>query len=123
MDILNKDKFYAGYEGEPEVVFQLVDDKNISIHFWEGYINDIMNNQPGTEDDFRYGLSYDWNTVEGPYSDEGNNLIDVDTYIKDIKKNKKVQFKYEETREAYELIMYFLKNAKENNKQVEVIVD
>ena len=42
MDILNKDKFYAGYEGEPEVVFQLVDDKNISIHFWEGYINDII---------------------------------------------------------------------------------
>lgn len=123
MDILNNNKFYEEYLGEPEVVFQLADDNNISIHFWEGYINDIMNNQPGTEDDFRYGLSYDWNTVEGPYSDEGKNLIDVDTYIKDLARFEKVQFKYEETREAYELIMYFLKNAKENNKQVEVIVD
>lgn len=123
MDILNNDKFYVGYEGEPEVVFQLVDDKNTSIHFWEGYIDDIMRNQPETEDDFRFGLSHDWNTLEGPYSDEGTNCIDLDVYIKDLARFENVQFKYEETKEAYELIMYFLKNAKDNNKQVEVIVD
>ena len=123
MDILNNNKFYEDYEGEPEVVFQLVDDNNTSIHLWEGYVDDIMRHQPGTEDDYRYGLSHDWNTLEGPYSDKNNNIIDVDVYIEDLARFEKVQFEYEETKEAYELIMYFLKNAKGNNKQVEIVVD
>ena len=123
MDILNNNKFYEGYEGEPEVIFQLLDDNNTSIHLWTGYIDDIMNHQPGTNEDYKFGLSRDWNNLEGPYSEEKNNLIDTDDYINDLVRFEKVQYKYEETKEAYDLIMYFLENAKDNNKKIEVIVD
>lgn len=123
MDILNNSKFYEGYEGEQEVIFQLVDDNNTSIHAWGGFIDDIMNNQPGTDDDYKTGLSYDWNTLEGPYSDKDNKIINIDDYYKDLLRFEKVQFKYEETKELYKLLVYFLKSAKDNNKDVEVIVD
>lgn len=123
MDIFNNNKFYEGYEGETEVIFQVLGDNNTSIHLWNGYIDDIMNHQPGTEDDFKNGLSRDWNTLEGPYSDENNNVIDIDDYYNDLLRFAGVKFKYEETKEVYDLVMYFLKQAKENNQEVEVIVD
>ena len=42
MDILNNVKYYKGFEGEPEIIFQFKDNKDISIHIWEGYIDDII---------------------------------------------------------------------------------
>lgn len=123
MDILNNYKFYEGFEGEQEIIFQIVEDNNTSIHLWEGYINDIMNNQPGMEDDYKIGLSHDWNSLEGPYSNDSKKTINVDDYYKDLLRFQNVQFKYEETKELYELLLIFLKYAKDNNKKVEVIVD
>lgn len=123
MDILNNYKYYDGYEGEPEVIFQLQDNNNTSIHLWTGYIDDIMNHQPGTNEDYKIGLSRDWNNIEGPYSEDKNNFIDVDDYYSDLIRFEKADFKYEETKAVYELIMYFLKYAKDNNKSVEMIVD
>ncbi|MCR4581673.1 MAG: hypothetical protein K5666_04090 [Bacilli bacterium] len=122
MDILNNNTFYNGYEGEPEVTFQLVNDNNTSIHLWTGYIDDIMNHQPGTEEDYKYGLSHDWNTLEGPYSNN-KSVIDIDDYYKDLERFKYITFEYEETKKAYELILFFLKYAKDNNQQVEVVVE
>lgn len=123
MDISNNYKFYEGYEGEQEVVFQLVDDNNISIHIWGGYIDDIMNNQPGNEEDYKNGLSYDWNNLEGAYSTDNEKIIDVNEYYKDLLRFEKVQFEYEETKEVYGLLLSFLEDAINNNKAVEVIVD
>ena len=122
MDILNNNIFYNGYEGEPEVTFQLVNDNNTSIHLWTGYIDDIMNHQPGTEEDYKFGLSHDWNTMEGPYSNN-KSVIDIDDYYKDLERLKDITFEYEETKKAYELILFFLKYAKDNNQQVEVVVE
>ena len=124
MDISNNMKFYEGYEGETKIIFQFGGDNNKSIHLCEGYIDDIMNHQPGTDDDYKNGLSFDWNSLEGPYSsDRTDNYIDVDDYYNDLIRFKDVQFKYEETKEAYELLLSFLKQAKDNNEKVEVIID
>lgn len=123
MDIFNNDKFYQGFEGEPEVIFQLLDDNNISVHVWDGYISDMMRNQPGTDDDYRLGLSRDWNTLQGPYADKAINLIDVDEYYNDLIRIENMQFEFEDTKEVYKLIMFFLKLAKDNNQKVEMIVD
>ena len=120
---INNNKLYNNYREEPRVTFRFVDESDASIQICEKYINDIMNHQPGTEDDFKYGLSYDWYYREGPYSIKKNNIINVDDYIKDLVRFKKMYFKYEKTKEVYELILLFLKNAKNNNKKVEVIVD
>ena len=123
MDISNNYMFYKGYEGEQEIIFQFVDDNNMSIHIWGGYIDDIMNNQPGTDDDYKKGLSYDWNTLEGPYSDNNKEIINIDDYYNDLLRLKDVQFKYEESKEVYNLLLLFLNKAMENNKKIEVIVD
>ena len=123
MDILNNVKYYKGFEGEPEIIFQFKDNKDISIHIWEGYIDDIMRNQPGTDEDYKKGLSYDWNTMEGPYDDNGNKIINVKDYYKDLLRFKETKFEYKETKKVYELIIYLLEKALEEDKKVELIVD
>ena len=123
MNISNNYKYYKGYEGEPEIIFRYLNNPNISIHIWEGYIDDIMRNQPGTDEDYRNGLSYDWNTMNGPYGDENKNIINLDNYYKDLLRFKKTKFKFEETKEVYDLIMNFLKQAVDDKQKVELIIE
>ena len=61
--------------------------------------------------------------MEGPYDDNGNKIINVKDYHKDLLRFKEMKFEYEETEKVYELIIYLLEKALEKDKKVELIVD
>lgn len=122
MDILkNNNQYYKEFEGEPEIIFQIKEQTDLNIHVWDGYIDDIMYNQPKTEEDYKYGLSHDWNCCEGPY----DNKVDIDSnlYYEDLQRFKNVNFEYDETKDVYELLLKFFEYVVSNNFSVEMIVD
>lgn len=118
MDIgkLNRDdRFYKGYEGEPEFIFTCGDN---TLQIWEGYIDDIFQ-KPIFEKDGWTGFTRDCNEFVGPYEDGCvEYVLDVDEYLLDAEKYLGHEFEYEETKLVLDTLINFLKSAKDSGKVV-----
>lgn len=120
---IDNDKFYEGFEGEGEIEF-LVNDENMeTLHIWEGYFSDIFG-KPALDGKGWHGFTRDYNQCEGAFDDHGEDVItDLQEYINDMKIYKNRKFKFEETKEVYELIYSWLIEAQKNNcKEITVKV-
>ena len=103
-------QFYNGYEGEKELILSLPE---LSVHIWDGYIDDIFGN-PIPSNDGWSGFTRDYNEFVGPYE---NDCIEVailpDEYIEDAVRYKEREFEFEETRDVLDRILSLLKTAKD----------
>ena len=113
----NDDRFYKGYEGEPELILSS-DEK--SIHIWDGYMEDIFGNPVQNEDGW-YGFTRDYNEFVGPYEDNCIEVcLNLDEYIKDAEAYVGKKFEYEESSEVLKTIIDFLRKSYDDGKTVMV---
>lgn len=102
------DKFYKGFEGEPELILV---SNNDELHIWDGYMEDIFGNPINSEDGWK-GFSRDYNEFTGPYEDGCiETALYVDEYLKDALLYRSKKFEYEETKDVLNaIIKFFEKN-------------
>lgn len=114
-------KFYEGYGYEPEVELSTNIETMETLHIWDGFFMDIFD-EPSLDGKGWHGFTRDYNQCEGAFDDVGEAIItDLQEYIDDLKIYENRKFRFEETKEVYELIYTWLTEAKKN-KCTEVIV-
>ncbi len=115
---MNNDTFYdQRFYGSGEVILSLKDHPEYNLHIWEGYMGDILQD-PKREGDYWSGFTRDFHELVRTFSSALVEIENLDEYINDLLLYKDVQFEFDETFEAYELILDFLAFAKENNLTV-----
>lgn len=115
-------KFYEGFEGEEEVEFSRNDENMETLHIWEGYFSDIFC-EPPLDGKGWLGFTRDYNQFEGAFDDGEAIITDLQEYIDDLKIYENRKFKFEETKEVYELIYSWLIEAQKNHcKEITVRV-
>ena len=120
---IDNEKFYEGFEGEEEVEFSVADENMETLHIWEGYFSDIFC-EPSLDGKGWHGFTRDYNQCEGAFDDCGEAVItDLQEYIDVLKIYKNRKFRFEETKEVYELICSWLTEAmKKDCKEIMVRV-
>ncbi len=117
-NLKNNTSFYDGYEGEPEIVLSILENKDYNLHFWEGYFDDIFSN-PSLDGNGWKGFTRDIHQMEGIFNDNvTSTAIDVVEYLDDLLLYENKSFDYEESKDAVSLIITFLKYALKNNYPV-----
>ena len=117
MDIgkIDNYKFYEGYGFEPEVELSTNIETMEILHIWDGFFMDIFG-EPSLDGKGWHGFTRDYNQCEGAFDDDGEAIItDLQEYIDDLKIYKNRKFRFEETKEVYELICSWLIEAQKNN--------
>ena len=117
MDIgkIDNYKFYEGYEDEPEVELSADDENMETLHIWDGFFMDIFS-EPPLDGSGWNGFTRDYNQCEGAFDDNGEAVItNLQEYIDDLKIYENRKFDYEETKDVYNLICYWLSKAQKNN--------
>lgn len=117
-------KFYKGYEGEEEIELSTSDNSMETLHIWEGFFSDIFC-EPTLDGKGWHGFTRDYNQFEGAFDDSCSEAVitNLQEYIDDLKLYKNRKFKFEETKEVYDLICSWFDKAQKNNcKEVKVTV-
>ncbi len=111
------DKFYKGYEGEEEIVFE-IDNNYESLHVWGGYLDDILE-EPFDDNNWK-GFTRDYQECINAYTGDSEKAIlaELKEYIDDLKKYCDKKFSYEETDDCLLTILTFLKNAEQKKYEV-----
>ena len=79
--IKNNHIYYDGYEGETEIVLSINESKDLNMHVWEGYFDDIFG-EPSLVGDGWRGFTRDIHQMERIFSNEEFNMIvDVSEYL------------------------------------------
>lgn len=109
---MNNYKFFDGYDYGTEVILESGSQKLQILHIWDGFFWDIFGS-PTYDKDWK-GLTRDFNQFEGAFGDDETDVItDLQEYIDDIKQYATKQFKFKETKEVYNLLCSWLKEANE----------
>ncbi len=116
--IINNTTFYNGFEGEPEIELFIADNPEFNIHIWDGYISDIFDT-PNFDGNEWKGFTRDYQQEVRTY-DEKDVPIDIEEYYLDLMNYKNKHFRFEETRECFDLIAELFEYAKENSLGVKV---
>lgn len=112
---IDNNKFYEGFEGEEEVEFSVTVGNMETLHIWEGYFSDIFC-EPSLDGKGWHGFTRDYNQCEGAFDDAGEAIIsNLQEYIDDLKIYENRKFKFEETKEVYDLICSWLIEVQKNN--------
>ena len=109
--------FYVGYEDEPGIALSLVDLPEMQVQLWEGYLEDILETADISEEEL-LGFTKEYQECAGIFGEEESELIDADTYLKDLMKYDGNGFQYEETSECLNLLEEFLAYARENKSRI-----
>ena len=112
----NNYTFYKQYEGEGEISFEIESNPAFNIHIWEGLFDDIFD-KPIMSDDGWKGFTRDYQEEKGAF-DLGECIINLEEYIEDFKQYKDFEGDFEESKQAYDLILSFLEYAKDNGENV-----
>lgn len=107
IDLLhNNHMYYDGFEGEEEVEITLINDQSLSIHFWIGYMDDILSN-PDLQGKGWAGFT------KALFSNDPtpDNCYDPHEYLHDIKQYQDADFNEEESHLVLQLIITFLEYA------------
>ena len=120
--IKNNHIYYDGYEGETEIVLSINESKDLNMHVWEGYFDDIFG-EPSLVGDGWRGFTRDIHQMERIFSNEEFNMIvDVSEYLEDLITYKDKTFRYEESAEVLNMLITFFEYVKQNNFSVTVDV-
>lgn len=120
--IKNNHIYYDGYEGETEIVLSINESKDLNMHVWEGYFDDIFG-EPSLVGDGWRGFTRDIHQMERIFSNEEFNMIvDVSEYLEDLITYKDKTFRYEESAEVLNMLITFFEYVKQNNFTVTVDV-
>ena len=115
-------KFYEGYGYEPEVELTTNIETMETLHIWDGFFMDIFG-EPSLDGKGWHGFTRDYNQCEGAFDDGEAIITDLQEYIDDLKIYENRKFRFEETKEVYELICAWLTEAQKNNcKEITVRV-
>lgn len=115
-------KYYDGFEGEAEVVLRIKEEPTIDIHIWRGYFGSIFGD-PLLHGLGWYGFTRDYNELKGAFGlwgDEEAELSNLEEYLQDMMQYKGKDFRFEDTREVFNLIIEFLQYAI-NTKQTVIM--
>ena len=113
----NDYRFYEGFEGEPELIFQ---SGKRSIHIWKGYIADIFR-EPVLSDGRMLGLTRDYHCFIGPFTgDCSEYAIDVAEYLEDCRRYKGRRFAFTESRLALDAMINWLEERRDPEITVRV---
>ena len=114
----NNTTYYDGYEGEDEVIFELAKDLTFNLHFWAGYLDDILR-EPNLSGKGWTGLTRDYHQAEKAFSGTGEeHIVSPKEYLADIEQYQTREFDAPESRQVLELIIVFLKHAINVESQV-----
>lgn len=115
--------YYEGFEGEDEVILSLESDREISVHIWVGYLDDILRDPVLDESDWT-GFTRDYHQLEGAFSQEGKSVAeDPAEYLEDIQHYAEKNFDEPETKEVFQLIVNLLKYAMQEKTRVLIRVN
>ncbi len=116
-------KFFEGFEDEPEIVIKAENCNLQILHIWDGYFDDILR-EPNLDGNGWLGFTRDYHQCEGAFSDDAEAIItDIDEYLTDLKSYKNRHFDYDETKDVYDLLCSWLKNAIKNGcKKISIMV-
>ena len=115
-NLKNNYKYYEGYEEEEEIILKIKSNPSINIHIWCGYFNQIFE-EPNLDGTGWKGFTRDYHQDEGAYA-EDKYEIDINEYKEDLLQYKDKEFKFEETKDVYNLILEFLEYASNHNETV-----
>lgn len=112
--------FYAGYEGEKEVV---ITSMGTSFHIWDGYFEDIFGNLISTNGGWS-GFTRDYNEFVNAFDDECIECaIPSKEYLEDAILYINAKFSYEETKDVLKDLIRIFTEAIELNECVFVKVN
>jgi len=119
---VDNNKFYEGFEGEQEVEIYTPDEKGMILHIWEGYFRDLFGDSPLHGLGWR-GFTRDCNQFEGAFEfgSDATIVTDLQEYYDDLKSYDNKKFRFEETREVYELLCSWFEEVMEKGYK-EIVV-
>lgn len=118
-NLKNNNQYYAGYEGEPEIILTIPESPEYCIHVWEGYLDDLLENPPAHGGEW-VGFTRDYQLMQGIFSNENPAItIDSTEYMSDLKSYVGGDFRYEETADVLTLILALLTYAVETGRHVQ----
>lgn len=110
---MNNYKYYTGYDYEPEVILESDNPQMEILHIWDGFFTFIFGDAESDGNGWN-GFTKDYNQCEGAFGDDEEDVItDLQEYIDDMKQYETKQFKFKETKEVYNLLCSWLKEANE----------
>ena len=111
------EKFHEEDIADYVFTLSLKENSEFYIHIWYGYMCDIYRD-PKVCGDYWGGFTRDLQEYVRTFSEDLVEIENLDEYINDLLLYEDVKFKYEETREVYDLIYDFLCYAKETKQTV-----
>lgn len=123
MNILDE-KFYDGFEGEPEIIFTLVkeDGDKEEIGIWDGYFNTIMNKIEPKENGWT-SLAYYFQLYIGWYDESPWLISNVKEACEQLKEIDSESFENNEEKEILEKIICMLEEAITKESKVYISYD
>lgn len=117
------EKYYIGFEGEPEIIFSIMKEGNSEYGFgvWSGYFDNIMQ-QVKPKDGKWTELAYYYHLEKGWYDESPwiiNNLEESYEQLMEVEANKLE----EEEKEILNMILNMLKDAINNNLKVFIEIE
>lgn len=114
----NNTIYYDGFEGEDEVIFELEKDRDINLHIWSGYLDDILR-EPNLSGEGWTGLTRDYHQAERAFSGSGEEyMVSPDEYLADIEQYQSRRFDAPETKQVLELLILLMKFAIDKASQI-----
>jgi len=113
------EKFYDGFEGEPEIIFSLVksNGEKEEIGIWDGYFNVIMNKIKPQKEGWT-SLAYYFQLYIGWYDESPWLISNIPEACEQLKEIDKESFENKEEKEILESIICMLEKAIFNNEKV-----
>lgn len=111
-------KYYNGYEGEPEIQFIKGSNKGdrTILSIWDGFFDDIMSQFKPTASGWQ-GLAYYYNLVIG-WEEDIWEIPNINSALIEFQSINTNHFKFPESTEALSEICDLLKSAIEENQKV-----
>ncbi len=110
--IIHNTKYYDGYEGEPQITLTAYGTELPVLHIWDGHFEFIFGKPVFYEVPW-HGFTRDCQHFEGVFDEKDQVITDLQEYIDDMLYYKDKEFRIEETRGAYELMLTWFIAAKE----------
>ena len=120
IDLLhNNHAYYDGFEREEEIEIVLANDPSLNIHFWVGYIDDILQ-KPDLTGNGWTGFTRDYHQLERVFSNDPDPdyRYDPQEYLLDIMQYKDAAFNNEESFHVLRLIVQLLEYAISTGSQI-----
>jgi len=123
MDIIC-DKYYKGYEGEPEIQFieELAIDQKKIISIWSGYFDDIMNIIKPTDAGWK-GIALYYHLYTGWYEESPWQLVDIEEALAQFQQLDRDKLTFEKSKYLLQEICDLLQESVDNKKKIWIALE